>query len=97
MIIILICYTEGGKRSMNVELTTIGERGQVVIPQEIREKMPAPKGTLFSIILVDKDIIVMKRVDKQQLIGEFKTLRDAIKKKFTEEEIIAEVKRTRKE
>ncbi len=82
---------------MHVELTTIGERGQVVIPQQIREKMPAPKGTLFSVVLVDKDIIVMKRVDKQQLIGEFKTLRDTIKKKFTEEEIVAEVKRTRKE
>ncbi len=82
---------------MHVELTTIGERGQVVIPRQIRDKMPAPKGTLFSVVLVDKDIIVMKRVDKQQLIGEFKTLRNAIKKKFTEEEIIAEVKRTHKE
>ena len=81
---------------MHVELTTIGERGQVVIPRQIRDKMPAPKGTLFSVVLVDKDIIVMKRVDKQQLIGEFKTLRNAIKKKFTEEEIIAEVKRTYK-
>ena len=82
---------------MHVELTTIGERGQVVIPRQIRDKMPAPKGTLFSVVLVDKDIIVMKRVDKQQLVGEFKTLRNAIKKKFTEEEIIAEVKRTHKE
>ncbi|MEK6903776.1 MAG: hypothetical protein AABW64_03970 [Nanoarchaeota archaeon] len=82
---------------MNVELATIGERGQVVIPQAIREKMPAPKGTLFSVVLVDKDIIVMKRVDKQQLLGEFRALRNAIKKKFTEAEIVEEIKKTRKE
>lgn len=80
---------------MNIELTTIGERGQVVIPQQIREKMPAPKGTLFSVVLVDKDIIVMKRVDKQQLLGEFKALRESIKKKFTEGEIVEEIKKTR--
>ena len=81
---------------MDIEITTIGERGQVVIPQSIREKMPAPKGTLFSVVLVDKDILVMKRVDKHQLIGEFKELRDSIKKKFTEAEIIEEVKRARR-
>jgi hypothetical protein len=39
----------------------------------------------------------MKRVDKQKLVGEFRALRDAIKKKFTEEEIVAEVKRAHKE
>jgi len=44
---------------MEVELTTLGERGQTVIPKAIREQMPAPKGTLFSVVLVDKDTLVI--------------------------------------
>ena len=81
---------------MEIELTKIGERGQVVIPQSIREKMPAPKGTVFSVVLIDKDVLVMKRVDKRQLVGEFKALRDSIKTKFSEKEIVAEVKHSHK-
>ena len=78
---------------MNIELTKIGERGQVVIPQSIREKMPAPKGTLFNIVLIDKDIIIMKRVDKKKLLKEFQELRDSIKEKFEEAEIVGEIKK----
>lgn len=76
---------------MEIELTTIGERGQAVIPKSIREQMPAPKGTLFSIALVDKDTLILRRVDKRKLLGEFKDLRASVKK-FSEEEIVAEVK-----
>ena len=78
---------------MEVELTKIGERGQVVIPQSIREKMPAPKGTLFSIVLVDRDIIMMKRMDKKKLLKEFQDLRSSIKQKFKEAEIVEEIKK----
>ena len=78
---------------MDVKLTKIGERGQVVIPQSIREKMPAPKGTLFSIVLIDKDIIMMKRVDKKKLLKEFQELRSSIKQKFEEAEIVEEIKK----
>ncbi len=81
---------------MQVELTTLGERGQAVIPKTIRDKMPAPKGTMFSIIMVDKDTIVMKRFDKRKLLEEFKDLKESIKNTFREEEIVAEVKKARK-
>jgi len=81
---------------MEIELTTIGERGQVVIPRAIREKMPAPKGTLFSVILIDKDILVMRRVDKRKLLGEFRGLRKSIENKFSEAEILDEVRKSRK-
>ena len=81
---------------MEVELTTIGERGQAVIPKSIREKMPAPKGTMFSVVLVDKDTLVMKRLDKRKLLAEFRTLRKSIGKKYSEEEIVDEIKRARK-
>ena len=81
---------------MEVELTTLGERGQAVIPKSIREKMPAPKGTIFSVILVDKDTLVMKRIDKKKFLADFKSLRDSIKDKFSEAEIVREIKEKRK-
>ena len=81
---------------MNIELTTVGERGQAVIPKIIREKMPAPKGTMFSVMLIDKDTIVMRRFDKRKLLAEFKDLRESIQAKFTDQEIIDEIKQARK-
>ena len=81
---------------MEVELTTLGERGQAVIPKSIREKMPAPKGTMFSVILIDKDTLVMKRIDKKKFLEDFKSLRDSIRKKFSEAEIVKEIKEKRK-
>lgn len=81
---------------MEIELTTVGQRGQAVIPKSIRDKMPAPKGTMFSIALIDKDTIVMKRFDKRKLLAEFKDLRTSIQDKFSDVGIIDEIKRTRK-
>ena len=80
---------------MNIELTTVGERGQAVIPKAIRDKMPAPKGTMFSIVLIDKDTLVMKRFDKRKLLAEFRGLRASIQQKFSDREIAGEIKRTR--
>jgi len=80
--------------TMEVELTTVGERGQAVIPKSIREQMPAPKGTLFSVVLVDKDTLVMRRVDKKKLLGEFRGLRASVAK-LSEAEIVGEVKKAR--
>ena len=82
---------------MNIEFTTIGERGQTVIPKTIRDKMPAPKGTMFSIVLVDDDTLVLKRFDKRKLLAEFKGLRNSIQNKFSEQEIVNEIKKSRKD
>jgi AbrB family transcriptional regulator (stage V sporulation protein T) len=81
---------------MNIQLTTLGERGQAVIPKSIRDQMPAPKGTLFSVVLIDNDTLVMKRFDKRKLLQEFKDLRTSIQKKFSDQEIVSEIKRVRK-
>lgn len=83
--------------NIDIELTTLGERGQAVIPKSIRETMPAPKGTIFSVVLIDKDTIVMKRFDKRKLLAEFRDLRMSIKKKFSERAIIDELKASRKD
>lgn len=81
---------------MEIALTTVGERGQAVIPKFIRDKMPAPRGTMFSVVLIDKDTIVMKRLDKRKMLEEFKGIRASITRKFSDQEIVGELKRTRK-
>lgn len=81
---------------MDVALTTIGERGQAVIPKGIRDKMPAPRGTMFSVVLIDKDTLVMKRFDKRKLLAEFKGIRASVRRKFTDKEIVGEIKKARK-
>jgi len=80
---------------MEIELTTLGERGQAVIPKSIRDKMPAPKGTLFSVALVDEDTLIFKRVDRRKLLEDFRELRKSIVKKFSEAEIVGEIKKAR--
>ncbi len=81
---------------MEVELTTLGERGQAVIPKSIREQMQAPKGTIFSVVLIDKDTLVFKRIDKRKLLEDFRELRKSINKKFSEAEIVGEIKKSQK-
>ena len=78
---------------MEVEITKIGERGQAVIPKSIREKMSASKGTIFSIVMLDKNTIMMKRIDRKKLLDEFKVLKSSVKKKFSEAEIVEEIKK----
>ena len=81
---------------MDIALTTLGERGQAVIPKSIRDKMPAPRGTMFSVVLIDKDTLVMRRFDKKKLLAEFRDLRASISKKLSDREIVGEIKRARK-
>ena len=81
---------------MEIEFTTLGERGQAVIPKSIRDRMPAPRGTMFSVVLIDKDTLVMRRFDKRKMLAEFKDLRALIRQKFSDKEIVGEIKRARK-
>lgn len=76
---------------MDIELTSLGERGQAVIPKAIRDKMAAQKGTLFSVVMLDKDTLVLRRVDRKTLLGDFRALRASVRK-LSEADIEAEVK-----
>ena len=48
---------------MNVEITKMSSRGQVVIPQDIRQEVKADEGTLF-VVTGDKDTIILKKMEK---------------------------------
>ena len=61
---------------MDVEITKMSSKGQVVIPQSIREEISASEGTMFAVIS-GKDSIVLKKIatpSKEELIHELKKI-----------------------
>jgi AbrB family looped-hinge helix DNA binding protein len=54
-----IRLTEGDK--MAVETIRMSSKGQIVIPQDIREELHAKEGTVFAVI-GGKDTVILKRV-----------------------------------
>lgn len=61
---------------MVVETIKMSSKGQVVIPQEIREEIEAEEGTVFAVV-GSKDTIVLKKIltpSKEDLIRELKKI-----------------------
>jgi len=57
---------------MPAETIKMSSRGQIVIPQDIREELKASEGTLFSVVSA-KDTIILKKLltpSKEDLIRE---------------------------
>ena len=55
---------------MNVETVRMSSKGQVVIPQDIREEIHVNEGTIFAVVGT-KDTIILKRIttpSKEELI-----------------------------
>jgi len=83
----------------NVETAKMSERGQIIIPKGIRDYINAKENTLFTLMPIDSDTIIMKRLDRKKLVEEFKKIRESVKKKLSTEEInelIGEVRRDKK-
>ena len=61
---------------MPAETIKISSRGQIVIPQDIREELKASEGTIFSVVSA-KDTIILKKLltpSKEDLINELRTI-----------------------
>ena len=57
---------------MATETIKMSSRGQIVIPQDIREELKVSEGTLFSVVSA-KDAIILKKIampSKEDLIKE---------------------------
>ena len=57
---------------MTVETIKMSSRGQIVIPQDIREELHASEGTIFSVVS-NKDTVILKKMatpSKEELIKE---------------------------
>ena len=57
---------------MNAATTTLSSKGQVVIPEEIRERLGLKAGAQF-VVVADRDVVIFKVLDPPAL-GEFAPL-----------------------
>lgn len=81
------------------EVTTISEKGQVVIPQEIRENLKIKPKTKF-LVFGKGDTIIMKKLDLDDAKREWEQLLKIMDKKslkMTNKEILEEVQSYRNE
>ena len=61
---------------MPAETIKMSSRGQIVIPQDIREEIKASEGTIFSVVSA-KDAIILKKIStpsKEDLIKEIEAI-----------------------
>jgi bifunctional DNA-binding transcriptional regulator/antitoxin component of YhaV-PrlF toxin-antitoxin module len=63
---------------ISVEPAKMSTRGQIVIPQAVREKVKAGKDALFMVGAVDEDTIVLRKVDRQKIVSELLGMRKNI-------------------
>lgn len=87
-------------KNIKVEPSKMSTRGQIVIPQEIREKMNLKKDALFMVGSLDKETIILRKVDRELLVKDFLSIRNNILKRssggLTEKEIEEEIDDSRK-
>jgi AbrB family looped-hinge helix DNA binding protein len=61
---------------MDIEITKMSSRGQVVIPQGLRDKLKAREGSVFA-VFGSKDTLVLKKIelpDKKRLIDDLERI-----------------------
>ena len=82
--------------SQIIDTTKMSTRGQVIIPKDIREYIGVDRDTIFTVMPLSRDTIIMKKMDKKKLIDEFRNIRTTTKGKLTSREINDEIKGYRK-
>ena len=78
-----------------VETTRMSTKGQVIIPQKTREFTRSEKETLFFVTPIDKNTIMLKKMNTQQIVQELHNIRKRVKNKMAEAEINGLVHKTR--
>ena len=79
-----------------IETATMSERGQIIIPKDIRNYIGATENTIFTIGAIDEDTIVMKKLDTERTLEEFRKLRSQTRT-ISRKDIAKEIKAVRKE
>lgn len=85
---------------MALDMTRLSERGQIVIPNEMRRRMGLKRGTKFLLMGLD-DTIVLRKLELSQERIRLKQLLEESRKKarkvgFTRKEIERLIQETRK-
>ncbi|HLC74457.1 MAG TPA: hypothetical protein VJH88_01220 [Candidatus Nanoarchaeia archaeon] len=79
-----------------IETATMSERGQIIIPKDVREYINAGEKTIFTVMPLNKETIIMKKLDREKIVQEFQKMRESVTDKLTSKEIneiIAEVRK----
>ncbi len=63
---------------MEIETTKMSSKGQIVIPQDVREEINAREGTIF-MVLNTKDTIILKKIETPSRGELIKDLREIAK------------------
>lgn len=79
-----------------METAKMSERGQIIIPRGVRKQVHAETNTIFVVDTLDKDTIVMKKLDSDAWIKEFNQIRKRTKK-MSSAQIEALIHEVRKE
>ncbi|HLD41914.1 MAG TPA: AbrB/MazE/SpoVT family DNA-binding domain-containing protein [archaeon] len=85
---------------MEIEITKMSSRGQVVIPQEIREKEGLKEGEKFIVVDINGTIILkrVKNISMEEFENTFKPIHAKAKGlNITEKDIEEEIQAYRKE
>ena len=85
---------------MSLDFTRLSEKGQIVIPSQMRKKMKLKEGTRFVILILD-DTIVLRKLELSQEKTRLKQLLTKSREKaerfgFSQKEIEQLIKSSRK-
>ena len=51
-----------------IETATMSERGQIIIPKDVREYINAGEKTIFTVMPLNKETIIMKKLDREKIV-----------------------------
>jgi AbrB family looped-hinge helix DNA binding protein len=77
-----------------IEMATVSSRGQICIPNDIREDMGLEEGSKILFALTG-DSLIMKKVSMETFAEITKPLKEAVKK-IREDEVVSLIHKTRK-
>lgn len=78
-----------------VETTKMSTKGQIVIPRETRELTDSRENTIFTVLPLDRNTIVLRKLNRDEIAQEFRALRARVKNKISEAEINALIHKAR--
>ncbi|HIH16932.1 MAG TPA: AbrB/MazE/SpoVT family DNA-binding domain-containing protein [Candidatus Diapherotrites archaeon] len=78
-----------------VETTKMSTKGQIIIPKQTRRFTDSSTETVFTVVPLDRDTIILRKVDPHKVVAEFQKIRRQIKDKLSEAEINEIVHRAR--
>ncbi|MFH1587155.1 MAG: hypothetical protein ABID38_04820 [Candidatus Diapherotrites archaeon] len=70
-----------------LETTKMSTKGQVIIPKGTRKFIKAGRDTVFAVFPLDKGTVVLKKIERKEILDEFRKLRAGVRKRLSEGEI----------